>query len=215
MASLLIPGRNGRPTRLMRAAGSGCVLRVPRMSRSAKASPRWPRSAAGSSGCPPGSPTWRSRSAHESSVDVKLHIDLTAADGRRILAELAPRRPGEASSRDSIQQAIPNGFPKMPRLGRQKVVSASPRTDALNSGSVTIHRRPACGAGADQDDTGSDGVVDPDIRMALPDATLTREADDLDPVRVRSHRIFLELGKLAGRLVDRITRHAVGQLTDR
>ena len=73
----------------------------------------------------------------------------------------------------------------------------------------------ACGAGADQDDTGSDGVVDPDIRMALPDATLTREADDLDPVRVLSHRIFLELGKLARRLVDRITRHAVGQLTDR
>src|SRR6266404_1667848 len=103
-----------------------------------------------------------------------------------------------AGSRDSIQQAIPNGFPKMPRLGRQKVVSASPRTDALNSGSATIHRRPACGAGADQDDTGSDGVVDPDIRMALPDATLTREADDLDPVRVLSHRIFLELGKLAG-----------------
>ena len=32
----------------------------------------------------------------------------------------------------------------------------------------------------------------------------TRERHDLDPVRILAHRILLELGELAGRLVDRV-----------
>ena len=45
--------RNGRPTRPMPAAGCGCALPAPRTSRSARASPCSPTSAARSSACPP------------------------------------------------------------------------------------------------------------------------------------------------------------------
>src|SRR5512132_11022 len=43
---------------------------------------------------------------------------------------------------------------------------------------------------------------------------VSREIDELDPVRVLAHRIFLQLGELAGRRIDRVARQAVRELTD-
>jgi drug/metabolite transporter (DMT)-like permease len=57
-------------------------------------------------------------------------------------------------------------------------------------------------------------LIRPNDLPRAASAALPRESDDLDPVRVLADRIFLQLGELAGRLVDRVTRHAVGQLAD-
>src|SRR5205807_9037695 len=43
----------------------------------------------------------------------------------------------------------------------------------------------------------------------------SRKVEDLDPVRVLAHRIFLELRELAARLIDRVARQTVRELTDR
>src|SRR2546427_6644943 len=43
----------------------------------------------------------------------------------------------------------------------------------------------------------------------------SREVDEFDPVRVLAHRVFLQLGELAGRWIDRVARQAVGELADR
>ena len=45
---------------LFRLAACGCALPAPRISRSARASPCWPRSAAGNSACRHAAPMWRS-----------------------------------------------------------------------------------------------------------------------------------------------------------
>ncbi|MGC0393301.1 DNA-binding transcriptional MocR family regulator [Bradyrhizobium liaoningense] len=66
-----------------------CALRAPRISRSATASPCWPRSAARSSACRPAAPMWRSGpEAAASRPDVKLHVDLAAPGGWKIVAKL-------------------------------------------------------------------------------------------------------------------------------